>query len=32
MGKYLTVLPVCAQGCYKHYVKGKGWVCCQCGE
>ena len=21
----------CAEGCYKHYVQGLGWVCCQCG-
>jgi hypothetical protein len=21
----------CAEGCYKHYVKGLGWVCCKCG-
>jgi hypothetical protein len=25
-------LSVCANGCYKHFVKGKGWVCCQCGK
>lgn len=24
-------LSECAEGCYKHFVKGK-WVCCKCGK
>lgn len=31
MGGCRVVLSVCAEGCYKHYVKGVGWVCCKCG-
>jgi hypothetical protein len=27
-----AVLSVCPDGCYKHYVKGRGWVCCKCGD
>jgi hypothetical protein len=23
---------ICAEGCYKHYVAGLGWVCCKCGS
>jgi hypothetical protein len=23
---------VCPDGCYKHYVKGMGRVCCKCGN
>lgn len=26
-----TAPTVCAEGCYKHYVEGVGWVCCKCG-
>lgn len=35
--KVLTMLPaptlpsVCADGCYKQYVEGFGWICCKCG-
>jgi hypothetical protein len=28
----LRFLTACAQGCYKHYVQGLGWVCCRCGN
>lgn len=29
--RFSGFLSVCAEGCYKHYVKGLGWVCCKCG-
>lgn len=32
MVRTITFLNVCAEGCYKHYVKGMGWVCCKCGN
>ena len=31
MTRRQAVLSACADGCYKHYVKGLGWVCCKCG-
>jgi hypothetical protein len=29
---HVACLNVCPGGCYKHYVKGMGWVCCKCGN
>jgi hypothetical protein len=28
----VVFLRVCPDGCYRHYVKGMGWVCCKCGD
>jgi len=32
MTEHSTIPAVCAEGCYKHYVTGLGWVRCKCGS